>query len=81
MVVLARGDAIATDLCEALVAAGRPFREAYGEVGALVVRQRQAGKRLVDLTGEDLQALGLSPDLLTTLNLRESARRRAARVS
>ncbi|MCA9708154.1 MAG: argininosuccinate lyase [Myxococcales bacterium] len=79
LAALARGDAIATDLCEALVAAGRPFREAYGEVGALVVRQREAGKRLVDLTTDDLVALGLPAELLATLNLRESARRRAAR--
>lgn len=81
LAALAKGDAIATDLCEALVAAGRPFREAYGEVGALVVRQRAAGKRLVDLTADDLTALGLSGDLLAQLNLRESARRRAARFA
>ncbi len=81
LAALAKGDAIATDLCEALVAAGRPFRQAYGEVGALVVRQRQAGKRLVDLTAEDLSALGLSADVLAQLNLKESARRRAARFA
>lgn len=81
LAALAKGDAIATDLCEALVAAGRPFREAYGEVGALVVGQRAVGKRLVDLTAEDLQGLGLTADVLARLNLRESARRRAARFS
>ena len=76
---LAKGDAIATDLCEALVAAGTPFRDAYGQVGSLVVKQREAGKRLVDLTAEDLAGLGLGPELLAQLNLKESARRRAAR--
>ncbi len=81
LAALAKGDAIATDLCEALVAAGRPFREAYGEVGALVVRQREAGKRLVDLTAEDLSKIGLSGEVLAQLNLKESARRRAARFA
>ncbi len=76
---LARGDAIATDLCEALVTAGRPFREAYGIVGRLVVEQRQAGLRLIDLKPQDLTALGLSDQLLSQLNLKQSARRRAAR--
>ncbi len=79
LAALARGDAIATDLCEALVKEGRPFREAYGVVGQLVVQQREAGLRLVDLAAKDLAALGLSEDTLATLNLRESARRRAAR--
>jgi argininosuccinate lyase len=79
LAALAKGDAIATDLCEALVAAGTPFRDAYGKVGALVVRQREAGKRLVDLTAEDFAGLGLAPDLVAGLDLRQSARRRAAR--
>jgi argininosuccinate lyase len=77
--VLAKGDAIATDLCEALVAAGIPFREAYGRVGSLVARQRESGRRLVDLTAEELVTLGLPSDLSGQLDLRESARRRAAR--
>jgi argininosuccinate lyase len=76
---LAKGDAIATDLCEALVAAGMPFREAYGRVGSLVARQREAGRRLVDLTADELAALGLPAGLATELDLRQSARRRAAR--
>lgn len=79
LAALAKGDAIATDLCEALVAAGIPFREAYGRVGALVVRQREAGKRLVDLTADELAALGLSAELATQLDLRRSALIRAAR--
>lgn len=79
LAALAKGDAIATDLCEALVAAGRPFREAYGIVGRLVVQQRQAGKRLADLPPQDLAALGLSESALAELDLRRSAQRRAAR--
>src|SRR5690606_22420311 len=43
------GDAIATDLCEALVEGGMPFREAYGKIGGLVAAQRDRGKRLADL--------------------------------
>lgn len=81
LAALAKGDAIATDLCEALVAGGMPFRDAYGVVGRLVVEQREAGKRLVDLAPADLTALGLSEEALTQLNLRESARRRAARFA
>jgi len=79
LVALAKGDAIATDLCEALVESGRPFREAYEVVGSLVVNQRKEGRRLVDLGVEDLAALGLDAEVLAQLNLRESARRRAAR--
>ncbi len=76
---LAKGDAIATDLCEELVASGRAFRDAYRTVGALVVQQREAGKRLVDLSAADLSALGLGAEVLRRLDLRASARRRAGR--
>lgn len=76
---LAKGDAIATDLCEALVEAGRPFREAYGVVGSLVVKQRAQGLRLADLQAADLEAIGLPAEVLSRLNLRQSARLRAAR--
>ncbi len=79
LLALAKGDAIATDLCEALVAAGVPFREAYGRVGSLVVRQREAGQRLVDLTADELAGLGLTAEHAAQLDLRHSARRRAAR--
>ena len=81
LAALAKGDAIATDLCEALVVGGMAFREAYGVVGRLVVQQRAEGKRLVDLTAKDLGALGLGEEVLVKLNLRESARRRAARFA
>jgi argininosuccinate lyase len=75
--VLAKGDAIATDLCEELVASGQAFRDAYRVVGSLVAKQREAGRRLVDLTADDLDALGLGPEVLRRLDLRASARRRA----
>jgi len=76
---LAKGDAVATDLCEGLVAAGMPFRDAYAKVGALVVEQRAAGKRLVDLTHDDLVRAGLDPSLADRLDITSAARRRAPR--
>lgn len=76
---LADGDAIATDLCEELVASGTAFRDAYRIVGQLVVRQRAAGRRLVDLGAEDLQAIGLSEEARARLDPQVSARRRAPR--
>jgi len=79
LAALSRGDAIATDLCEALVSRGVAFREAYGIVGGLVAKQRAAGKRLADLSDADLTALGLPANMLTVLDLKASARMRAAR--
>lgn len=77
--VLTGGDSVATDLCEGLVAGGMAFRDAYAQVGQLVVAQRQIGKRLTDLDRDALQAAGLSPDLVTCLDPILSATRRAAR--
>ncbi|MBL4683781.1 MAG: argininosuccinate lyase [Nannocystaceae bacterium] len=79
LAALSRGDAIATDLCEALVQRGAAFRDAYTAVGKLVVQQRAANKRLFDLTEADLTALGLPADVLAVLDLEASARIRAAR--
>ena len=76
---LAEGDAIATDLTERLVEGGMPFRAAYQAIGALVARQRGAGKRLVDVTPDDLRAVGLPVELTAQLDLAAAARRRAAR--
>jgi argininosuccinate lyase len=73
------GDGIATDLCEALVAQGMAFRQAYGKIGALVVAQREKGKRLVDLQAADLDAHDLPHSLLSSLDLTKSAQVRAAR--
>lgn len=78
---LVRGDAVATDLCEGLVAGGMAFRDAYGKVGALVVAQRDAGKRLAELTAGDLEAAGLDPALLERLDPTVAAKRRAARFA
>ncbi|MCA9698030.1 MAG: argininosuccinate lyase, partial [Myxococcales bacterium] len=76
---LERGDAVATDLTEALVAAGVPFRVAYRKIGALVAGQRSKDRRLVDLTAEDLAAAELPASLLEHLDVVASAKRRAAR--
>ena len=76
---LERGDAIATDLTEHLVSLGTPFRVAYRQIGALVAKQRAAGKRLVDLTAAELDSAELPASLLEQLDVRASARKRAAR--
>jgi argininosuccinate lyase len=76
LAVLAEGDAIATDICEELVASGVPFREAYRTVGRLVAEQRAAGKRLVDLGAEAFAAIGLSAEAASRLTPEASARRR-----
>ena len=75
---LRRGDAVATDLTEALVLGGMSFRDAYAAVGSLVAAQRGRDRRLADLTAEDLAAAGLPASLLGCLDPAESARRRAA---
>jgi len=75
---LRQGDAVATDLTEALVMDGVSFRDAYGAVGALVAGQRAKGLRLCDLTEEDLVAVDLPASLLMLLDPAESAKRRAA---
>ena len=76
---LERGDALATDLCEALVARGVPFRQAYVKIGELVTKQREQQKRLVDLSAEDLRGYGLPTQLLEVLDLARSARVRGER--
>ncbi len=73
------GDAIATDLAEALVCDGMAFRDAYQCVGRLVARQRNNRKRLVDLTVDDLRAENLPAMLLEHLDVKASAERRASR--
>lgn len=47
-------DSGATDLAEALVAAGVPFREAHEAIGKLVARMQASGGALKDATAEDL---------------------------
>jgi argininosuccinate lyase/argininosuccinate synthase len=57
----------ATDLAEALVRAGTPFREAHRRVGALVARVEDEGRTLGDLSSQEWTDLGLDsngpPDL------------------
>jgi argininosuccinate lyase len=77
MRALRDGDAVATDLAEALVARGIPFRDAYSQVGALVASQRAKGLRLADLRAIDLDAAGLPRELLALLDPAASARKRA----
>jgi argininosuccinate lyase len=74
---LIEGDAVATDLCEGLVAFGVPFRLAYAKVGALVARQRAAGRRLAELSADDLEAAGLPRELVHRLQPADAAHRRA----
>lgn len=74
---LVRGDAVATDLCEGLVASGVPFREAYARVGALVVRARSEGRRLAELDAAALERAGFPATLIDRLDPEASARRRA----
>jgi argininosuccinate lyase len=74
---LVDGDAVATDLCEALVASGVPFRDAYRKVGALVQAQRSAGKRLADLGADDLSRAGFDPALVSRLDPVAAAHRRS----
>ncbi|MFO0633868.1 MAG: argininosuccinate lyase [Nannocystaceae bacterium] len=75
---LVDGDAVATDLCEGLVASGVPFRQAYAQVGALVSSLRARGRRLAQLTADELAALGLPTSLLGRLDPIAVARRRSA---
>jgi len=77
--VLREGDAVATDLTEALVESGGAFRDDHGQVGALVASQRAAGKRLADLPAHELAAHDLPESLLERLDPEQAARRRTAK--
>jgi argininosuccinate lyase len=77
LAALAEGDALATDLTEALVVGGMPFRDAYQRIGQVVLAQRSAGRRLADLTAADLAGMGLPEQLLDHLDVAESARCRS----
>jgi argininosuccinate lyase len=45
----------ATDLADALASRGMPFREAHGVAGRIVLHCEKAGKRLTDLTLDELK--------------------------
>ncbi len=49
----------ATDLAEALVLTGVPFREAHGRTGELLRRLDEQGRRLSDLTEAEWKAFGV----------------------
>ncbi|MEE8278328.1 MAG: argininosuccinate lyase, partial [Thermoanaerobaculia bacterium] len=52
---------LATELADALVATGLPFRQAHEEVGALVLRLDEEGRNLAGLTSAELAQLHPSP--------------------
>ena len=75
---LDQGGALATDLADALVRAGVPFREAHEVVGSLTAA---AGDRsLASLTDEEVQAVSasLDPDLIRGLSVDASIAARRA---
>jgi len=55
----ANEDLYATDLAEALVTAGVPFREAHGRTGELLKTLAERGRGLRDLTDEEWAAFGV----------------------
>src|SRR5207244_1773879 len=58
---LANDGLYATDVAEALVATGVPFREAHRRAGELLARLADEGRGLRDLSGSDWAGFGL-PD-------------------
>ncbi len=75
-----QGFATATDLADALVRTGLPFRDAHEVVGKLVARAEAAGCDLAELPGEALTELapGADADLLHKLTVDGSVAARAA---
>ncbi len=65
----------ATDLAEALVLAGLPFREAHRRVGGLVARLETEGRSLADLSRAEWEELGL-PEGAALLDPDGAVRRR-----
>src|SRR5215211_3557798 len=59
----------ATDVADLLVRRGTPFRQAHGAVGALVREALASGRRLSELTDDELERLapGLDPEALREL--------------
>jgi argininosuccinate lyase len=77
----ARDDTLmATDLADALVERGVPFREAHGIVGRLVALCRERGCALRDVGAAELRRISpaLDPALLRRLGPETSVRRRRA---
>src|SRR5215208_6332326 len=59
----------ATDVADLLVRGGTPFRQAHGAVGALVREALASGRRITELTDDELERLapGLDPEALREL--------------
>ena len=64
------GFLLATDLAEALVAAGVPFREAHERIGELVARLETEGRALADVAPDEWASLdpGLGPETAALLD-------------
>jgi argininosuccinate lyase len=69
---------LATDLADALVRGGMPFRQAHHVVGELVAAAEKAGKRLDELTDAELRAVSpqLGPETRRLLDLAPALKRR-----
>jgi argininosuccinate lyase len=69
---------LATDLADALVRGGMPFRQAHHVVGELVAAAEGAGKRLDELTDAELRAVSpqLGPETRRLLELATAMKRR-----
>jgi argininosuccinate lyase len=72
----AGGFALATDLAEALVGAGVPFREAHERVGRFVADCERAGRTLEDATGELARAFPELPGDVSLLDPERAVARR-----
>ena len=70
----------ATDLAEFLVSRGVPFRRAHGLVGRLVLRAEQTGRKLGQLSDQELQAVSAHFDgrVRALMDPRASVRRKAS---
>ncbi|MGQ9623544.1 MAG: argininosuccinate lyase [Candidatus Caldatribacteriaceae bacterium] len=77
---LREGFLTATDLCEYLVERGVPFRKAHDLVGRVVRKFSKEGKRLEELTPEDLgeYASLFSEEIRSILSERNSVHRKAS---
>jgi len=71
---------LATDLADYLVERGVPFREAHHRIGALVALAEKSGRRLNQLTPEELRAVDphLGPDALRVFDPAAAMQRRRA---
>jgi len=71
------GDLLATDLADALVKSGMPFRDAHHVVGRIVLDCRNSGKSLLQLAPKELAAYSAKFPKRLKLSFKESIRRRS----